>query len=117
MSCKQTSCNPSKIAALERTKQRQDEEIAELRQELSAAEIHHKEELYWLRLELDNLRRENAKLQQKGCPEPDTLATRAPYSFYLIRLIPPVEYVTDHELSLLPAIFLLSKMQKFFFAF
>ena len=55
----------SKIAALERQKQRQDEEIATLRQELGAAEIHHKEELYWLRLELDNLRREKEDVEDR----------------------------------------------------
>uniref|UniRef100_A0A7S1D1H0 Uncharacterized protein n=1 Tax=Cyclophora tenuis TaxID=216820 RepID=A0A7S1D1H0_CYCTE len=55
----------SKIAALERQKQRQDEEIATLRQELGAAEIHHKEELYWLRLELDNLRREKEEVEDR----------------------------------------------------
>lgn len=54
-----------KIAALERTKNRQDEEISEMRQELGAAEIHHKEELYWLRLELDNLRREKEDVEDR----------------------------------------------------
>mmetsp|Transcript_29037 Transcript_29037/g.47962 ORF Transcript_29037/g.47962 Transcript_29037/m.47962 type:complete len:532 (-) Transcript_29037:207-1802(-) len=54
-----------KIASLERSKQRQDEEISELRQELGAAEIHHKEELYWLRLELDNLRREKEDVEDR----------------------------------------------------
>jgi len=55
----------AKIAALERQKERQDEEIASLRQELGAAEIHHKEELYWLRLELDNLRREKEDVEDR----------------------------------------------------
>lgn len=55
----------SKIAALERQKQRQDDEINTLRQELGAAEIHHKEELYWLRLELDNLRREKEEVEDR----------------------------------------------------
>ena len=54
-----------KIAALERIKQRQDEEIADLRNELGASEIHHKEELYWLRLELDNLRREKEDVEDR----------------------------------------------------
>jgi chromosome segregation ATPase len=54
-----------KIAALERIKQRQDEEIADLRNELGASDIHHKEELYWLRLELDNLRREKEDVEDR----------------------------------------------------
>ena len=54
-----------KIAALERLKQRQDDEIADLRNELGASEIHHKEELYWLRLELDNLRREKEDVEDR----------------------------------------------------
>lgn len=54
-----------KIASLERAKQRQDEEIVELRSELGASEIHHKEELYWLRLELDNLRREKEDVEDR----------------------------------------------------
>jgi chromosome segregation ATPase len=43
----------------------QDEELAELRNELGASEIHHKEELYWLRLELDNLRREKEDVEDR----------------------------------------------------
>jgi chromosome segregation ATPase len=54
-----------RIAHLEVAKQRQDEEIAALREELSAADIHHKEELYWLRLELDNLRREKEDVEDR----------------------------------------------------
>ena len=54
-----------KIAALTRSKERQDEEIAELRNELGASDIHHKEELYWLRLELDNLRREKEDVEDR----------------------------------------------------
>jgi hypothetical protein len=38
------------------TKQRQDEEIADFRNALGASDIQHREELYWLRLELDNLK-------------------------------------------------------------
>jgi hypothetical protein len=45
-----------KISSLEAIKECQDEEIAKLRKELNALEILHKEEVYWLRLELDSVR-------------------------------------------------------------
>jgi len=54
-----------KIASLERAKVRQDEDISELRQEVGTAEIQHKEELYWLNMELDNARREKEDIENR----------------------------------------------------
>eukprot|EP00550_Attheya_septentrionalis_P011635 CAMPEP_0198305720 /NCGR_PEP_ID=MMETSP1449-20131203/58050_1 /TAXON_ID=420275 /ORGANISM="Attheya septentrionalis, Strain CCMP2084" /LENGTH=674 /DNA_ID=CAMNT_0044008257 /DNA_START=34 /DNA_END=2058 /DNA_ORIENTATION=+ len=48
----------AKIASQEQQKQRQDEAIAMLRTEIGSLQAKHKEELYWLRLEVENLRRD-----------------------------------------------------------
>ena len=45
-----------RIASLERQRTKQDEATSMLRSELGAVQIKHKEESYWLRLEVDNLR-------------------------------------------------------------
>lgn len=54
-----------RIESLERNRQKQDESIALLRSELGAVQIKHKEECYWLRLEVDNLRKDKEALEDR----------------------------------------------------
>jgi chromosome segregation ATPase len=53
------------IGMLKRQKGKQDEAILQLQQELGEAEIRHKEEVYWLRLEVDGLRREKEGIEDR----------------------------------------------------
>jgi hypothetical protein len=53
------------IGMLERQKGKQDEAILQLQQELGEAEIRHKDEVYWLRLEVDGLRREKEGIEDR----------------------------------------------------
>mmetsp|Transcript_26131 Transcript_26131/g.77334 ORF Transcript_26131/g.77334 Transcript_26131/m.77334 type:complete len:866 (-) Transcript_26131:130-2727(-) len=53
------------IKSLESNRQKQDESIALLRSELGAVQIKHKEECYWLRLEVDNLRKDKEALEDR----------------------------------------------------
>eukprot|EP00548_Thalassiothrix_antarctica_P002323 CAMPEP_0194141102 /NCGR_PEP_ID=MMETSP0152-20130528/10587_1 /TAXON_ID=1049557 /ORGANISM="Thalassiothrix antarctica, Strain L6-D1" /LENGTH=524 /DNA_ID=CAMNT_0038839633 /DNA_START=8 /DNA_END=1582 /DNA_ORIENTATION=+ len=54
-----------KISSLERAKIRQDEDISELRKELGTVQIRHKEELYWIRMELDNAKRDKENIESR----------------------------------------------------
>ena len=53
------------IASLERQRTKQDEATAMLRSELGAVQIKHKEESYWLRLEVDNLRKDKEAAEDR----------------------------------------------------
>ena len=53
------------IASLERQRTKQDEATAMLRSELGAVQIKHKEECYWLRLEVDNLRKDKEAAEDR----------------------------------------------------
>lgn len=53
------------VKSLEQNRQKQDESIALLRSELGAVQIKHKEECYWLRLEVDNLRKDKEALEDR----------------------------------------------------
>mmetsp|Transcript_12743 Transcript_12743/g.18743 ORF Transcript_12743/g.18743 Transcript_12743/m.18743 type:complete len:512 (-) Transcript_12743:123-1658(-) len=53
----------TRIASLERTKLRQEKEILDLRRELGTVEIEHKEQIYWLRMELDKFRQEKEDIE------------------------------------------------------
>ena len=55
----------AKIAALETQKQMQEEQNLLLREEIGSLDIKHKEEIYWMRLEVDNLRREKEALEDR----------------------------------------------------
>ncbi len=54
-----------RIASLERQRAKQDEATAMLRSELGAVQIKHKEECYWLRLEVDNLRKDKEAVEDR----------------------------------------------------
>mmetsp|Transcript_1801 Transcript_1801/g.5251 ORF Transcript_1801/g.5251 Transcript_1801/m.5251 type:complete len:608 (+) Transcript_1801:65-1888(+) len=54
-----------RIASLERQRTKQDEATAMLRSELGAVQIKHKEECYWLRLEVDNLRKDKEAVEDR----------------------------------------------------
>lgn len=54
-----------KIVSLERTRMRQDEQIILLRQEIAELDVKHKEELYWLRLEVDTMHREKEGVEDR----------------------------------------------------
>jgi DNA repair exonuclease SbcCD ATPase subunit len=54
-----------KIAALQSQKESQDEQILLLREEIGSNDIKHREEIYWMRLEVDNLRREKEALEDR----------------------------------------------------
>ena len=54
-----------RIASLERQRTKQDEATAMLRSELGAVQIKHKEEFYWLRLEVDNLRKDKEAVEDR----------------------------------------------------
>mmetsp|Transcript_20354 Transcript_20354/g.30604 ORF Transcript_20354/g.30604 Transcript_20354/m.30604 type:complete len:517 (-) Transcript_20354:1315-2865(-) len=54
-----------RIASLERTKLRQEKEILDLRRELGTVEIEHKEQIYWLRMELDKFRQEKEDIEDR----------------------------------------------------
>ena len=53
------------IASLERQRTKQDEATSMLRSELGAVQIKHKEESYWLRLEVDNLRKDKEAAEDR----------------------------------------------------
>jgi hypothetical protein len=53
------------IAALRSQKESQDEQILLLREEIGSNDIKHREEIYWMRLEVDNLRREKEALEDR----------------------------------------------------
>ena len=55
----------AKIAALESQKDMQEEQMLLLREEIGSLDIKHKEEIYWMRLEVDNLRREKEALEDR----------------------------------------------------
>lgn len=55
----------AKIAALESQKDMQEEQVLLLREEIGSLDIKHKEEIYWMRLEVDNLRREKEALEDR----------------------------------------------------
>ena len=54
-----------RVASLERQRAKQDEAAALLRSELGAVQIKHKEECYWLRLEVDNLRKDKEAVEDR----------------------------------------------------
>lgn len=54
-----------RITSLERQRTKQDEATAMLRSELGAVQIKHKEECYWLRLEVDNLRKDKEAVEDR----------------------------------------------------
>ena len=54
-----------RIAVLERLKQVQDEQLELIQHRLNENEIKHKEEVYWLQLELDNARREKEASEER----------------------------------------------------
>ena len=54
-----------RIASLERQRTKQDEATSMLRSELGAVQIKHKEESYWLRLEVDNLRKDKEAAEDR----------------------------------------------------
>ena len=53
------------IEHLQNFKEMQDEQILLLREEIGTMEVKHKEEIYWMRLEVDNLRREKEALEDR----------------------------------------------------
>ena len=55
----------AKIAALESQKDMHEEQVLLLREEIGSLDIKHKEEIYWMRLEVDNLRREKEALEDR----------------------------------------------------
>jgi len=55
----------ARIRALERVKQQQNEELTILRSEVGKSQIKHNEEMYWLRLECDSLRRDKENLEER----------------------------------------------------
>jgi len=55
----------ARITSLSNQKAAQNEMIEGLQRELGEAEIRHKEEVYWLRLELDNLGREKESIEDR----------------------------------------------------
>ena len=54
-----------RITSLERQRTKQDEATAMLRSELGAVQIKHKEECYWLRLEVVNLRKDKEAVEDR----------------------------------------------------
>lgn len=55
----------SKIASLERLRTKQDDALGLVRAELGNVQIQHKEEMYWIQLEVDNLRREKEATEDR----------------------------------------------------
>ena len=53
------------IKHLQNFKEMQDKQILLLREEIGSMEVKHKEEIYWMRLEVDNLRREKEALEDR----------------------------------------------------
>mmetsp|Transcript_29086 Transcript_29086/g.41147 ORF Transcript_29086/g.41147 Transcript_29086/m.41147 type:complete len:538 (-) Transcript_29086:45-1658(-) len=54
-----------RIAALERKVQAQQDEISDLRRHIGEEDATHKQEVYWLRLEMDELRREKEDVEDR----------------------------------------------------
>jgi len=55
----------AKIAALEAQKDMNEEQVLLMREEIGSLDIKHREEIYWMRLEVDNLRREKETLEDR----------------------------------------------------